>query len=163
MRKRTLISWLGIALLLAASHARAEPAAEKSLGWDCWIQEDNSNPVSISCIRDRGSLAPQPSGEPEDDLEELLLEHIHYRIHSGDTSELGLFISKYVEVFRRDSIWSIDIHSAPYDSSWDEGRPQMLVRTLLCPGHLPCTVNIKRPATPPPQPQAKPQRRKKQR
>jgi len=161
MRKKALTGWLALVLLLAASHVCAGQATEKSLDWDCWIQEDNSNPVSISCIRDRGSLAPQPSDELEDNVEELLLEHIHYRIHSGDTSELGKFISDYVEVFQRGSIWSIDIHSAPYDSSWEEGRPQILVRTLLCPGHLPCTVTIKRPPAPPPPPL--PQRKKKRR
>lgn len=154
--------WLCLALLLAASHAHADQPTEESLDWDCWIQESSNNPASISCIRDRGNLVPQPSDNMEDELEQLLLDNIHYRIHSGDTSELGLYISEYIEVFRRGSIWSIDTHEAPYDSSWEEGRPQILVRTLLCPGHMPCKVTIKRPDEPFPPPQAaKPPRKKK--
>ncbi|MEO8332713.1 MAG: hypothetical protein ABI479_09790 [Gallionella sp.] len=145
MDMKMIKCWLTVLLLFAAGCACAEPSAEKSLDWDCWIQADNNSPVSINCIRDRGSLLPQPSEEPEDDLEELLLDNIHYRLHSGSTAELGEFISNTVKVFRKGSIWHIDIHSVPNKSSWEEGRPQMLVRMLLCPGHLPCTVKFNQP------------------
>jgi hypothetical protein len=150
--------WLAVLLFLMVSPASAEVSAEQSLDWDCWIQEENSNPVSISCIRDRGDLA-HTHENVEDDLEDLLLDHIHHQIHNGDTGELGNLISKNIKVFRNGAIWSIDIHLAPFASSWEEGRPQMLVRTLLCPGHLPCKVNIKQPAEPPPDPV--PQKKKK--
>lgn len=131
-------------LLLWGGNACAEESSEVSLDWDCWIQVEN-NPVSISCIRDRGSLAQQPTEDQEAILENLLLDHIHHMIHAENTSGLGQFISKNVSAFREGSFWNIFIYTVPYDDSWINEHPQILVRALLCPGHLLCTVNIQRP------------------
>lgn len=121
-------------------------SGQDSLYWDCWIEDNQVDPTSINCIRDFDSpvFLPAESGSKAA-IEEVLLKHIHEQIHAGHTAELGMFISRNVEVFGRDSIWGISIYSEPYESSWEEARPETLVRALLCPGNVECTVMINRP------------------
>lgn len=76
----------------------------------------------------------------DEDLEEMLLDHIHYRLHNDeDTAAPSGLVNSGFTVFQRDPIWNITIHTPPYESSWQEGRPQMLARSPLCPGYLSCT------------------------
>jgi hypothetical protein len=143
----------------AAASAQAQPP-EPGYAWDCWVTQEPS--TQISCIRDRGEPQLHPSDRLEDeDLEEILLDHIHYRLHNDeDMAALSELVNSNFKVFQRGSIWSITLHTPPYESSWQEGRPQMLVRSLLCPGHLPCTVTIKgAPQAAPPQKTLKRRRR----
>lgn len=125
---------------LSAVAAETAPAY-----WDCWVEENNAEPTSINCIRDPDSPNYKPPGDGKADGEEALIEHIHNKIHGGDTTNLGRFIRDNVKVFHRDSIWGIYIFSEPYDTSWDEERPETLVRALLCPGKVECVVMINRP------------------
>jgi hypothetical protein len=37
-------------------------------------------------------------------------------------------------------VWNIRIFTDPYDSSWEEKRPQTLVNAVLCPVDMSCTV-----------------------
>jgi hypothetical protein len=39
-------------------------------------------------------------------------------------------------------VWNIRIFSYPYEWSWAEGLPQQLVRSVLCPRDVSCTVNV---------------------
>lgn len=130
-------------VLISPSHAIAEEAV--GFYWDCWIEEGESAPTSINCIRDPDSPNYKPAEDSKGGQEEALIAHIHDQLHAGNTTDLGKFIRNNVQVFRRDSVWGISIYSEPYDSSWDEGRPETLVRAILCPGNVPCTVLIIRP------------------
>lgn len=129
------------AVFLSAPETQAQTAPEtKVLAWDCWIGAEE--PVKIRCIRCRDKLPPS---DTDDDLESALLEHIHSRIHSGQTSELDRFVRQNAPVFLDTSIWTIFIHTLPYDSSWQEQRPQRLVRAVLCPQGYECPVLLRRP------------------
>lgn len=136
-----LVTMAVVFLSLSAPETQAQTAPEtKVLAWDCWIGTEET--VKIRCIRDRDNLPPS---DTDDDLESALLEHIHSRIHSGQTSELDRFVQQNAHVFRETSIWTIIIHSLPYDSSWLEQRPQRLVRAALCPQGYECPVLLRRP------------------
>lgn len=141
------LKWFGTIFLSAVFviPVRSSAAETDALYWDCWIDEGESTPTSINCIRDPDSPGYKPREDSKDRLEESLIAHIHDQLHAGKTTDLGKFISNNIQVFRRDSVWGISIYSEPYDSSWDEERPETLVRAILCPSNIPCTVLIIRP------------------
>ncbi|MBI2313305.1 MAG: hypothetical protein HYU77_12475 [Betaproteobacteria bacterium] len=128
-------------LLAFAAGTPAQTPETKLLPWDCWVGAEI--PVTIRCIQDRDNLLR--AEEFTSDLEALLLDHIHSRIHSGDTSELDRFVRDNTRVFREGSIWTIQIHNFPYESSWVEERPQRLVRAVLCPPGYDCPVLLRKP------------------
>lgn len=143
--KSGFTAFVVISLLMTIS-PRVAAAGTDSIYWDCWIEDNNVDPTSINCIRDFDSPVYKPAqGGSKAELEEVLLKHIHEQIHAGNTTEIGKFIRSNVEVFGRNSIWGISIYSEPYETSWDEGRPETLVRALLCPRNVACTVMINRP------------------
>lgn len=136
-----LVTLAALLLSLPAAETQAQTASEaKVLAWDCWIGAEGI--VKIRCILCRDKLPPS---DLDDDLESALLEHIHSRIHSGQTSELDRLVQQNAQIFRDTSLWTIFIHSLPYDSSWLEQRPQRLVRAVLCPQGYECPVLLPRP------------------
>lgn len=140
-RRLLLATLTAVFLSLPSPETQAQTASEtKVLAWDCWIGAEGT--VKIRCIRCRDKLPPS---DLDDDLESVLLEHIHGRIHSGQTSELDRFVQQNAQVFRETSLWTILIYSLPYDSSWLEQRPQRLVKAVLCPQGYECPVLLRRP------------------
>ncbi len=111
------------------------------IGLDCWIGQDGT-PLRIHyirCIADRDLAHP----ELDDEALELLLDQLHRELHqmSGESAE-RLYRSKIDLLRESRSIWSIRIYSFPYEWSWADGRPQRLVRAVLCPNGVDCRITV---------------------
>ena len=66
----------------------------------------------------------------------------HVMINCGLFQERE-FLDRNWHVLREGDVWTIRIFSQPYEDSWRRGRPQQLVRNLLCPPRTPCQVHFK--------------------
>lgn len=111
------------------------------MGLDCWIGLDGGRaPVNyIRCIIDRDLPHPELANLRLD----AFLDSLHAELHqkSGADAE-RLYKANLSLVKEAPAVWSIRIISYPYEWSWDEGRPQQLVRAVLCPADTACTVNV---------------------
>lgn len=136
--------------LLVAIHAtpQAQEAPRPQLALDCWItSEDAYAPVYfIACIEDRQELAP--ADDALDAPQIVALDTIHRLLHQGPLPELDLYVRQSATVLQPGDIRKIRIFSYPSQLSWDEGRPQILVRNL-CPEGYDCPIFIRRTIQPP--------------
>lgn len=144
------IRHLALTLLLAmpaVPHAQQE--ARPVLAFDCWISsEDAYAPIHyIACIEDRGD-APA-ADDALDSPETVVLDTIHRLLHSGTGSELAQYVGANAATLRNGEIRKIRIFTYPSAWSWDDERPQLLVR-LLCPDGYDCPVFFRRGEHPPP-------------
>jgi hypothetical protein len=121
--------------------ALAQTVGAGTVSWDCWLSLPQV--ISIRCIAAREGMPP--ADPARDDMETVLLDHIHTLIHSGHPVDIDGVVSKNIEVFHEGSIWTIRVWNIPYDSSWAEDRPARLVRAVLCPAGVTCNVLVVRP------------------
>lgn len=138
------------AVLAATWWAVPGPAQSRDiveLSWDCWV-DDSARFVEIRCIHDRDDVVTDESTSQE--RREMLLDHIHRMIHGGNEGELDSLVARNWHVLNDDDLWSIVIFSPPYPSSWEERKPEKLVRSLLCPGAVECRVFMRKPEGIPP-------------
>ena len=131
-------------LLLPAAPAFGEEAlpATSSVGFDCWVGRDGKPFYTnyIRCIADR-DLPQMAQPDPES---ELILDLLHRELHTRSGADAEKTMKAHIELVRETrAVWSIRIHSYPYEWSWQEGRPEQLVRSVLCPNDVPCTVMIR--------------------
>lgn len=131
-------------LLLPAAPAFGEEAlpATSSVGFDCWVGRDGKPFYTnyIRCIADR-DLPQTAQPDPES---ELILDLLHRELHTRSGADAEKTMKAHIELVRETrAVWSIRIHSYPYEWSWQEGRPEQLVRSVLCPNDVPCTVMIR--------------------
>jgi hypothetical protein len=142
---KSLQYWLAAAATvvfwLASSVARAQAVGAGTVSWDCWLSL--SQVISIRCIAAREGIPP--ADPARDNMETVLLDHIHALIHSGHPVDIDGVVSRNLEVFHEGSIWTIRVWNIPYDSSWAEDRPARLVRAVLCPAGVTCNVLVVRP------------------
>jgi hypothetical protein len=150
MKSRTIARGLlaGFALAGAAAPAGAQellenPPAGNDHVWDCWVSQDWTPAATylIRCIHDRDVPPPEPA---PDSPEAILLDHVHELIHQGDSLQLDAEVRYGLLTELAGHVWQIRIHQYPYEESWKEGRPQMLVQRLLCPSTPDCPVMIQR-------------------
>ncbi len=131
--------------LLVAMHAGASvaqsPAETRTVGLDCWVGRDGGQIQTnyIRCIADRD--LPHP--ELADQRLNAFLDDLHKELHdkSGTDAE-RMYKSNSTLVRESASVWNIRIISYPYEWSWEEERPQQLVRAVLCPRDVTCTVKV---------------------
>lgn len=131
-------------LLLPAAPAFGQEAlpATSSVGFDCWVGRDGKPFYTnyIRCIADR-DLPQTAQPDPES---ELILDLLHRELHTRSGADAEKTMKAHIELVRETrAVWSIRIHSYPYEWSWQEGRPEQLVRSVLCPNDVPCTVMIR--------------------
>lgn len=133
---------MGLCLAPAAAYPQAAPEDVPQIDWLCWITP--AAEVSIRCVRDPDVPAPPDDQEDTDNV--ILLEQIHSDFYRGASSrELEEFFRSGYWIFKRGDYWIIPIYQEPDDSSWQEGRPERLVRAALCPRNATCIVRIRRP------------------
>ena len=142
-RMRFVLS-IAMGLLLPAAPAFGEEAlpATSSVGFDCWVGRDGKPFYTnyIRCIADR-DLPQTAQPDPES---ELILDLLHRELHTRSGADAEKTMKAHIELVRETrAVWSIRIHSYPYEWSWQEGRPEQLVRSVLCPNDVPCTVMIR--------------------
>lgn len=116
------------------------PPVSQALAWDCWVDASGDH-TKLRCIVDLDGTQPQ---EVEPALEHRLLHQIHDMIHGSDDEDaLNRLLDRNWDVLREGDVWTIRIFTTPYEDSWSAGRPQELVRSLLCPPHTPCRIHFK--------------------
>jgi hypothetical protein len=126
-------------VLAAPAHELGAPVS-RAIAWDCWV-DGSGESTKVRCIVDLGGT---PAEEFEPALEHMVLHQIHEMIHGPeDVQDLNRLLDRNWHVLREGDVWTIRIFSQPYEDSWRRGRPQQLVRNLLCPPRTPCRVHFK--------------------
>lgn len=130
-------------LLFGAGVASAQTTASTSplIGLDCWVGQDGPpyHTNFIRCMVDRD--LPHP--ELVDQRLDTFLEDLHKELHEKSGADAERMYKANVQLVRESqSIWNIRIISYPYEWSWTEGRPQQLVRSVLCPRDYTCLVTV---------------------
>lgn len=140
MKKLVRLAWL---LVTAAAATSVAPASADSaaMGLDCWVGRDGGK-IQINyirCIADRDLPHPELANQRL----EAFLDELHRELHekSGADAE-RMYKANSTLVRESASVWNIRIVSYPYDWSWQEERPQRLVRAVLCPRDVTCTVKV---------------------
>jgi hypothetical protein len=156
--RRLAGSFVATVAILAASAALAAPFPVPSAGarvgfsqwrtapvpaWDCWVEPGEGG--GIRCIADRDWPLPLPEEYTDDDESaEVLLELVHDYLHRGKPRRAGELVQERIHLLRRGDLWSIRLSAPPFETSWEEARPQQLVRALLCPPRTECAVRFHR-------------------
>lgn len=134
-----------LAILFAAAAALGQTAAEPFPGvsFHCWIGTDGAPLLTrrIRCIADRELRLEELPDLQSPNIIDLLHRELHFG--SGISTE-KLFKANIERVRETGAVWNIRIFTDPYDSSWDERRPQRLVDAVLCPIDTSCTVMFTR-------------------
>ncbi|HEX4942957.1 MAG TPA: hypothetical protein VFV55_01315 [Usitatibacteraceae bacterium] len=109
--------------------------------WDCWI--DPGEGGGIRCIADRDVPLPLPDEFTDDDeAAEVLLELLHDYLHRAMPQRASQLVRERYYLLRRDDLWTIRLSSPPFETSWSDERPQLLVRSLLCRGAPGCPIRF---------------------
>lgn len=133
------------AILFAAASAFGQTAGEPVPGvaFHCWIGTDGAPLFTrrIRCIADRELRLEEMPDMESPNIIDILHRELHYG--SGVSAE-KIFKANIERVRETSEVWSIRIFTDPYDSSWEERRPQKLVNAALCPTTATCTVMFTR-------------------
>ncbi|MBI5900039.1 MAG: hypothetical protein HZB40_12510 [Rhodocyclales bacterium] len=120
-------------LLLVAGLALAQTTSSGNVvGLDCWVGQDGPprHTNFIRCMVDRDLPYPVLADQRLDDF----LTELHKELHAKSGADAERMYKANIELVRESiSIWNIRIFTYPYEWSWQEGRPQQLVRSVLCP------------------------------
>ncbi|MBI5108199.1 MAG: hypothetical protein HZA62_05580 [Rhodocyclales bacterium] len=128
-------------LLVGNALAQTAPAPARPVGLDCWVGQDGPPLFTnfIRCMVDRDLPYPVLADERLD----AFLTQLHQELHGKSGADAERMYKANIELVRESiSIWNIRIFTFPYEWSWQEGRPQQLVRSVLCPRDVPCRVNV---------------------
>lgn len=130
-------------LLLIVGNALAQTAEAPlaTVGLDCWVGQDGP-PFYVNFIRcmvDRDLPYPALADENLD----AFLTNLHTELHSKSGADAERLYKSNIQLVRESiSVWNIRIFTYPYEWSWQEGRPQQLVRSVMCPKNVNCVVNV---------------------
>jgi len=134
--------FLGVFLAAASAGAQTADSPPDGVGFDCWVGHDGKPFFTnyIRCIADRDLPHPELVNQQS----ETFLNLLHQELHAKSGAAAEAMMKANLELVRESrSIWNIRIHSYPYEWSWQEGRPEQLVRAVLCPRDVPCTVMVR--------------------
>jgi hypothetical protein len=127
--------------LLAGSALAQTASTTNVVGLDCWVGQDGPplHTNFIRCMVDRDLPYPMLVDERLDSF----LTDLHKELHGKSGADAERMYKANIQLVREtSSIWNIRIFSFPYEWSWQEGRPQQLVRSVLCPRDVSCVVNV---------------------
>lgn len=127
--------------LLAGSALAQTASTSNVVGLDCWVGQDGPplHTNFIRCMVDRDLPYPTLVDERLDGF----LTDLHKELHGKSGADAERMYKANIQLVREtSSIWNIRIFSFPYEWSWQEGRPQQLVRSVLCPRDVSCVVNV---------------------
>ena len=73
------------------------------------------------------------------------MEQFRARFDAGaGREELEHLFQLFNDKFEFVNFWFIPVYNEPYETSWQEDRPQRLVRAYLCTGDPACRVRFQR-------------------
>lgn len=139
------VNSLFVSLLLAAGSASGQTTVAPSHGpdFECWVGKDGPPYYAhyIRCIVDRDdALAPQ-----DGDRQGAMMDALHRELHNGTGAAVEKKFSENIESIKEvGGVWNIRIHSYPADWSWNDGMPERLVRSVLCPKDQVCSVVVRK-------------------
>jgi len=143
MKLSRSISALGLLFVAATAFAQTAGEPVPGVGLHCWLGSDGAPFFArkIRCITDRELRL--------DELPDLqsptIVDLLHRELHFGTAvSTERVFKANIERVQESAEVWTIRIFNEPYDSSWEEQRPQRLVNAVLCPAGWNCTVMFTR-------------------
>lgn len=125
----------------AFGQAIGEPVP--GVGLHCWLGADGAPFFArkIRCITDRELRLE----EMPDMTSPTIIDILHRELHFGSAASAErLFKANIERVQEGAEVWVIRIFNEPYESSWEERRPQQLVNAVLCPRATTCTVMFTR-------------------
>lgn len=128
------LTFLVLALFSAGSCAFAQAPTDplKNARFDCWVADDGPPDYTyfIRCITDRDVI---PTTEPVSPFD-LILNQLHHELHSGSSASVeSTFKSNLTLINASAGVWNIPIYTSPPVWSWNEGMPEWLVKSVLCP------------------------------
>lgn len=142
---KRLLSICVFAILFAAAPAFGQTSGEPvpGVGFHCWIGTDGAPLFTrrIRCIADRELRLEEMPDMESPNIIDLLHRELHFG--SGVSTEKA-FKANIERVREAGEVWNIRIFTDPYDSSWEEQRPQKLVNAVLCPSDTTCAVMFSR-------------------
>lgn len=134
-----------VAVLFTAVSVLGQTNTDPSpgVGFHCWIGTDGAPLFTrrIRCIADRVLRLEEMPDMESPDIIDLLHRELHFG--SGVTTE-KVYKANIERVRESGKVWSIRIFTDPYDTSWEDQRPQKLVNAVLCPTEETCTVMFSR-------------------
>lgn len=123
--------------LLVSPLLAAEPSPDVS--WACWIVSYET--FYIRCVPDSASAKWL---QPQDAYAREIAAQFFARYDAGASrEELENLFQLFSDSFDFADFWFIPIYNEPYETSWQEERPQQLVRAYLCPGDRACRVRFR--------------------
>jgi hypothetical protein len=139
MIRTASICILGLACLVATAFAQTVGEPVPAVGFHCWIGNDGAPLFTrrIRCIADRVLRLEEMPDMQSPTIVDILHRELHFG--SGVSTE-KMFKANIERVRDTGEVWNIRIFTDPYDSSWEEKRPQTLVNAVLCPVDMSCTV-----------------------
>ena len=142
---KSLLSIGIFSILFTAATAYGQTAAAPSagVGFHCWVGTDGAPLFTrrIRCIADRELRLEEMPDMESPNIVDLLHRELHFG--SGVSTE-KVFKANIERVRESGEVWNIRIFTDPYDASWDERRPQLLVNAVLCPRETTCNVMFTR-------------------
>ena len=97
----------------------------------------------IRCVLDSDSPKWQELEADADDSD--IMEQFRARFDAGaGREELEQLFQLVGDKFEFINFWFIPIFNEPFETSWQEERPQQLVRAYLCTGDPACVVRFQR-------------------
>ncbi|HEY3326594.1 MAG TPA: hypothetical protein VGK14_05420, partial [Novimethylophilus sp.] len=126
---------------LPVQAAPAQQQASRATSWLCWIV--SAETFYIRCVLDTDSREWR---EPETNAgDHEIMEQFRARFDAGaGREELEHLFQLFGDKFEFANFWFIPVYNEPYETSWQEERPQQLVRAYLCTGDAGCRVRFQR-------------------
>lgn len=133
------------AIFFAAATAFGQTSGEPlpGVGLHCWIGTDGAPLFTrrIRCIADRELRLEELPDMESPNIIDILHRELHFG--SGISAE-KIFKANIERIRETGEVWNIRIFTDPYNSSWEEKRPQRLVNAVLCPIDTTCNVMFTR-------------------
>lgn len=142
---KRIVSVCFLAILCSAATVLGQTIAAPSPGvaFHCWLGADGAPYFArkIRCFTDRELRLE----EMPDMASPTIIDILHRELHFGSAAAAEkIFKANIKRVQESAEVWVIRIFNEPYESSWEEGRPQRLVNAVLCPRDTTCTVMFTR-------------------
>lgn len=143
MKRLRPIGILAVLFATATAFGQTNTEPAPGVGFHCWIGTDGAPLFTrrIRCIADRELRLEEMPDMDSPGIIDLLHRELHFG--SGVSTE-KVYKANIERVRESGQVWSIRIFTDPYDTSWEDQRPQKLVDAVLCPTEATCAVMFSR-------------------